>query len=391
MEKKRSYYALLIPTLLTVWLACAGHSCARHAKAKPPMAGPPRCPNCGPMVVPYPLSTGPTCGDQAYRINCVGGKLYFGALHGSSYVITSINSVTQRIVLRPPGLASSVSCISADVSKQGLELDPHLPFSITSSNTILLLNCSQAMLQAPIDCSPTSLCYSYIKNNASPCSKAPLCCTFRTDGSQTAYTIRINGGGCLAYQSFVGLNPNKEVPPPGKKWPDTGLELQWALPKEPVCKTDVDCNLLLGKSKCLPDPTSLGLKRCSCKKGLEWDPVNAICGKCRHGKHCKKKKKTVVFAGAAVAVVGVTLAIAVAVIATKHSHQKMMDQERLTECIDPLLKKTANKIDMQTIQQLGNLASACLNERRQNRPSMKEVADEIEYIINILSQEVTET
>lgn len=147
MEKNRSYYTVLIPTLLTVWLACAGHSCARHAKAKPPMAGPPRCPNCGPMVVPYPLSTGPTCGDQAYRINCVGGKLYFGALHGSSYVITSINSVTQGIVLRPPGLASSVSCISADVSKQGLELDPHLPFSITSSNTILLLNCSQAMLQ----------------------------------------------------------------------------------------------------------------------------------------------------------------------------------------------------------------------------------------------------
>jgi hypothetical protein len=25
----------------------------------------------------------------------------------------------------------------------------------------------------------------------------------------------------------------------------------------------------------------------------------------------------------------------------------------------------------------------CLEERRQNRPSMKEVADEIEYIINI--------
>lgn len=146
------------------------------------------------------------------------------------------------------------------------------PISLSAS-LVATLSCSLIALrlckrfwglQAPIDCSPTSLCYSYIKNNASPCSKAPLCCTFRTDGSQTAYTIRINGGGCLAYQSFVGLNPNKEVPPPGKKWPDTGLELQWALPKEPVCKTDVDCNLLLGKSKCLPDPTSLGLKRCSC-------------------------------------------------------------------------------------------------------------------------------
>lgn len=63
---------------------------------------------------------------------------------------------------------------------------------------------------------------------------------------------------------------------------------------------------------------------------------------------------------------------------------KMMDEERLIECIDPvLIKKTANKIELQTMQQLGNLASACLNERRQNRPSMKEVADEIEYIINI--------
>ncbi|ESQ40124.1 hypothetical protein EUTSA_v10012908mg [Eutrema salsugineum] len=657
MEKKRSYDAvLMVPTLLIVWISCVGNSCARHAKTNHPMAGPPRCPNCGPAVVPYPLSTGPSCGDQAYKIYCVAGKLYLGALHGSSYVIKSINPVTQRIVLRPPGLASSESCLSADVSKAGLELNPNLPFSITSSNTILLLSCPEAMLQAPIDCTGTSLCHSYVKNNASACSKAPFCCTFRTDGSQTAYTIRINGGGCLAYQSFVGLNPNKEIPPPGK-WPEPGLELQWALPKEPVCKTDVDCNLLLSKSKCLPDPTSLGLKRCFCKKGLEWDPVNAICGKCRHGKHCKKKKKTFVFAGAAAAVVGVTLAIAVAVLANKHSHKKvkkeihknivkereemlsakstgkssriftgreitkatsnfskdnligtggfgevfkavlddgtitaikratlnntkgtdqilnevrilcqvnhrslvrllgccvdlelplliyefipngtlfehlhgdpdrqwkpltwrrrlqiayqtaeglaylhsaamppiyhrdvkssnillddklnakvsdfglsrlvdltetanneshiftgaqgtlgyldpeyyrnfqltdksdvysfgvvlleivtsqkaldfsreeedvnlvmyinkMMDEERLIECIDPLLKKTASKLDLETMQQLGNLASACLNERRQNRPSMKEVADEIEYIINILAQEVTET
>ncbi|KAF3499335.1 hypothetical protein F2Q69_00045863 [Brassica cretica] len=659
MENKRSYYAILIPTLWTVWLACVGQSCARHPKVKPPMPGPPRCPNCGPMVVPYPLSTGPNCGDQAYKINCVGGKLYFGALHGSSYLITSINPVTQRIVIHPPGFASSGSCLSADVSKAGLELDPHLPFSITNSNTILLLGCPEAMLQAPIDCTGTSLCHSYIKSNVSACSKAPFCCTFRTDGSQNAYTIRINGGGCLAYQSFVGLNPNKEVPPPGKKWPDPGLELQWTLPKEPVCKTDVDCSLLLGtKSKCLPDTTSLGLKRCFCKKGLEWDPVSSTCGKCRHGKLCKKKKKsTVVFAGAAVAVVVFTLAIAVAVLANKHSHKrvkkeihknivkerqemlsakstgkssriftgreitkatnnfskdnligtggfgevfkavlddgtitaikraklnntkgtdqilnevrilcqvnhrslvrllgccvdlelplliyefipngtlfehlhgnsdrswkplswrrrlqiayqtaqglaylhssamppiyhrdvkssnillddklnakvsdfglsrlvdltetanneshiftgaqgtlgyvdpeyyrnfqltdksdvysfgvvllemvtskkaidfsrqeedvnlvmymnKMMDEERLIECIDPVLKKTASKVDLQTMQQLGNLASACLNERRQNRPSMKEVADEIEYIINVLSQEVTET
>ncbi|XP_019058424.1 PREDICTED: wall-associated receptor kinase-like 20 [Tarenaya hassleriana] len=656
MEKHvYSLVSILFPLLLIFTVPSAG----RHPKAKHPAAaaaaGPPRCLNCGPMVVPYPLSTAPNCGDQSYKIRCVLGKLYLDTLHGSSYIVTSINPLTQRVILQPPGLANPAVCASVDASKQGLELDPKLPFSITSSNTVLLFSCPDAMLQAPMDCTADSICHVYAKDNAPACSKAPLCCTFKTGGTQTAYTIRINGGGCSAYQSFVGLDPSKGVPP-GKKWPEPGLELQWALPKEPVCKSDADCTVMLAKSKCLADPSSPGLKRCSCKKGLEWDPVNGMCGKCSHGKRCKKKKKTVVFAGAAAAAaVGISLAIAVGVIAYNRSdhkvkkenhknivkereemlsakytgksariftgreiikatnnfskdnligtggfgevfkavlddgtitaikraklnntkgtdqilnevrilcqvnhrslvrllgccveleqplliyefipngtlfehlhcningkwrpltwrhrlqivHQtaeglaylhsaavppiyhrdvkssnilldeklsakvsdfglsrlvdltetnneshiftcaqgtlgyldpeyyrnfqltdksdvysfgvvlleiltskkaidftrqeedvnlvmymnKMMDEERLMECIDPLLKKTANKVELETMQSLGNLAAACLNERRQNRPSMKEVADEIGYIISILTREVSE-
>lgn len=34
---------------------------------------------------------------------------------------------------------------------------------------------------------------------------------------------------------------------------------------------------------------------------------------------------------------------------------------------------------------IGDLAAACLDDRRQNRPSMKEVADEIECVNSIIT------
>lgn len=103
--------------------------------------------------------------------------------------------------------------------------------------------------------------------------KSSLCCLFRTGGSQTSYVVRVHGGGCAAYQSFVNLDSNR-VPP--KKWPEPGLELEWELPQEPVCKFQGDCRDLV-KSDCLADPKSLGVNRCFCKVGFNWDPVNGIC------------------------------------------------------------------------------------------------------------------
>lgn len=71
--------------------------------------------------------------------------------------------------------------------------------------------------------------------------------------------------------------------------------------------------------------------------------------------------------------------------------KKIMDEERLMEVVDPVLKERATHLDLETMKALGLLAASCLDERRQNRPSMKEVADEIEYIISIAKGRISES
>ncbi|MBA0697043.1 hypothetical protein Goari_003552, partial [Gossypium aridum] len=63
--------------------------------------------------------------------------------------------------------------------------------------------------------------------------------------------------------------------------------------------------------------------------------------------------------------------------------KRMTDEEKLMDVIDPILKEKASPLEIDTMKALGFLALSCLEERRQNRPSMKEVTEEIEYIICI--------
>lgn len=63
--------------------------------------------------------------------------------------------------------------------------------------------------------------------------------------------------------------------------------------------------------------------------------------------------------------------------------QRAADEERLMDVVDPVMKDGATQLELDTMKALGFLALGCLEERRQNRPSMKEVSEEIEYIINI--------
>jgi serine/threonine protein kinase len=69
----------------------------------------------------------------------------------------------------------------------------------------------------------------------------------------------------------------------------------------------------------------------------------------------------------------------------------VIEEDRLMEVIDPVLKEGASKLELETMKALGSLAAACLHDKRQNRPSMKEVADEIEYIISIEAGKVSKT
>lgn len=67
--------------------------------------------------------------------------------------------------------------------------------------------------------------------------------------------------------------------------------------------------------------------------------------------------------------------------------QRTVEEEKVMEAIDPMLKEKASKLELETMKALAFLAMGCLEERRQNRPSMKEVSEEIEYIISIAKSE----
>ncbi|OIT01129.1 PREDICTED: wall-associated receptor kinase-like 20 [Nicotiana attenuata] len=258
------------------------------------------CGNCGKTPVPYPLSTGPNCGDQSYKVRCSAGTLWFDTKGNSSYVISSISPQIQKMVVKTPTLYPN-TCLSSDFYSEGIQLDPNLPFNITGSNTILLLNCTDNMLhlQAPINCSSTCICHPYVNKiqEWAACRRQSLCCIFRTGGSQNEYMIRLNSNGCMAYQSFVGLDTSLPI----EKWPQPGLELMWQIPDPPACKNEVDCNVL-PFSKCLGDPKNPGKKRCVCKSGRYWD-AQGYCQKCRHGTACKiQRNKAPLIAVAVVSV-----------------------------------------------------------------------------------------
>lgn len=67
---------------------------------------------------------------------------------------------------------------------------------------------------------------------------------------------------------------------------------------------------------------------------------------------------------------------------------RMVEDERIVDAVDPMLKEGASDLELETMKALGFLAVGCLEERRQNRPSMKEVVEEIEYIISLATAKV---
>ena len=150
---KRSGSPLLFARIVILLLLLS--SCVRLAM------GALHCGNCGQTPVPYPLSTGPNCGDQAYAVRCIGGKLWVDGLNGSAYMVTSIDPQNQRMIIRPPSFIPS-TCLSTDLNSEGIHLGDALPFNITSSNTVLLLNCTDNMLhlQVQLNCSDSSICHN---------------------------------------------------------------------------------------------------------------------------------------------------------------------------------------------------------------------------------------
>lgn len=56
---------------------------------------------------------------------------------------------------------------------------------------------------------------------------------------------------------------------------------------------------------------------------------------------------------------------------------------KIMEVVDPLLTADTSQVILDTVKAFTCLALGCLQEKRQDRPTMKEVAEELHYIINI--------
>ncbi|XP_058078650.1 wall-associated receptor kinase-like 20 [Magnolia sinica] len=233
-----------------------------------------RCPDCGTTPVPYPLSTSPNCGDPNYKVRCdASNTLRLDTLNASSYAIASIHPEIQRFTIRPANFTRN-TCETTDLHSQGIQLNRSLPFTVASSNTIMLLNCTESLLLSPLNCSSTSLCHTYINRTAeaAPCRQTLICCTFKNDVS-LLYSVRLSRVGCTAYRSFVNFDPSLPV----EQWPEVGLEIQWMSPPEPVCQTQSDCEAGQNAT-CAPDQVAgAGIMRCFCNAPLRWDPFIGTC------------------------------------------------------------------------------------------------------------------
>ncbi|KAM3328845.1 hypothetical protein ACQJBY_026143 [Aegilops geniculata] len=295
------------------------------------------CPPCGSTAVPYPLSTADGCGDPAYKVRCAAGAststLFFDALNGTSYPITSVSPAAQRLVVAPAPLVSSDSCVSVGApAGRGVQLDPSLPFNVSSSNTIMLLNCTSALLRSPLNCSSSSLCHAYADAARSPCAPLPLCCTFVAGGSSTSHRIRASPELCSAYTSFVNLDPAQ---PPATWGGRLGLELQWAAPREPLCQTQADCEDG-ANATCAGDPAAAGaVRRCLCVPGLAWDPVAGACQQipsdCERAGDCEGSNRAPLIAGIVCGLGGALLLIAAGLFLYRRQRRIQLARERLTK------------------------------------------------------------
>ncbi|KAL8462853.1 hypothetical protein ACS0TY_033742 [Phlomoides rotata] len=311
-------------------LAAALLTCAVCTFSLPP------CPPCGSTAVPYPLSTAPTCGDQSYKIRCSGGALLFESSN-NTYPITSISQPNQRLIISPSSFLPD-TCIAADFPSNGLQLNPSAPFNITSSNTIFYLNCTDSILNSPLNCTSSSLChvYSNATSAASPCRNVQ-CCAFRAGGSTTSYRIRVRAEGCRAYRSFVNLDYGMPV----NRWPPPGVELQWVSPPEPTCSGQSDCG---SDSTCRRDRSSNPVvSRCFCNSGLRWDPVAGVCAsECHDPDGCGKDHTALI--------TGLTVGLGVALIAASigflfyKRHQRIkQEQDRLRKEREDILNAGGGK------------------------------------------------
>lgn len=67
--------------------------------------------------------------------------------------------------------------------------------------------------------------------------------------------------------------------------------------------------------------------------------------------------------------------------------KKMGNIQTLMDAVDPFLKEGATKLELETIEAIAILGIKCVGDHRKDRPSIREVTEEIEYMLHIIEDE----
>ena len=227
------------------------------------------CQTCGSITIPYPLTAEEGCGDLAYRsfyCDKSTNQLYFKSLN-VYYEITSINPETQTFVIKPNVTST---CSQTTSLSQNIYLNNSQPFYITNKTTVLLLNCTNPQ-PLPLNCNSSSPCYKYIEDTATSCLDSTKCCSYTSGGfPSTKHSVGVLNTTCSTYTSIVNVNLSPTI-----SW-EVGLEIGWEPSQEPECKVMDDC-ALWPNTKCKPDGSVEGRKRCICDVNFQWHPASEQC------------------------------------------------------------------------------------------------------------------
>lgn len=93
------------------------------------------CEPCGTYMIPYPLSTGPNCGDPMYKFNCNStGQLNFMMPDGIPYPVKMINEDARKFYIQTDGSYSCSSPYQNDKANFPFKIAACLPDELIEIN-----------------------------------------------------------------------------------------------------------------------------------------------------------------------------------------------------------------------------------------------------------------
>ncbi|VVA35920.1 Hypothetical predicted protein [Prunus dulcis] len=180
------------------------------------------CKPCGTTIIPYPLSTGPDCGDPMYsRFNCstIIGQLSFVGLTGTFFRVISINPSTQRFVIQ------TKNCDPMNrVQSQQLNLSP---FTVTRWCYVPLGNFSSQVSsggtnaveigwELPLEpaCTISADCRGWPHSTCSPASDGKKRCLCNANYQWSGFNLNCTQEGNLQQtpKSQIEEQPRRKVP-----------------------------------------------------------------------------------------------------------------------------------------------------------------------------------